>query len=65
MGCRCSFDRFQKYISGRESSLRKTFQRLDADGDGRLTADEVKAGLATFGFTCPFSRCVYKTKQQA
>ncbi|CAL8469144.1 g8685 [Coccomyxa elongata] len=60
-----SFDRFQKYISGRESSLRKTFHRLDADGDGRLTADEVKAGLATFGFTCPFSRCVYKTKQQA
>lgn len=59
-----SFERFQKYISGRESSLKRTFDRLDADGDGQLTVEEVRAGLATFGFTCPFSRCVYKTKQQ-
>ncbi len=63
--CLHSFDRFRQYISGRESSLKRTFDRLDADGDGRLTAEEVQAGLATFGFTCPFSRCVYRTKQQA
>ena len=66
MGLCCrSFERFRKYITGRESSLKSTFDRLDADGDGRLTAEEVQSGLTTFGFTCPFSRCVYKTKQQA
>lgn len=52
------------YISGRERSLKRTFERLDADGDGQLTADEVAAGLSNFGFTCPFSRCVYRTKTQ-
>jgi hypothetical protein len=62
---RCNrFERFKRYISGREASLKRTFKRLDVDGDGHLTADEVEAGLANFGFTCPFSRCVYRTKGQ-
>ncbi|EIE21007.1 mitochondrial carrier [Coccomyxa subellipsoidea C-169] len=40
-----SFDRFRQYISGRESSLKRTFDRLDADGDGRLTAEEAVEAL--------------------
>lgn len=52
------------YVSGREESLKRTFELLDLDHDGRLTASEVEAGLSNFAFTCPFSRCVYRTKQQ-
>ena len=59
------FDRFKVYVSGREESLARTFQRLDLDHDGHLTAAEVEAGLQAFAFTCPFSRCVYRTKEQA
>ena len=61
---RCRFDRFKVYVSGREESLKRTFESLDLDHDGRLTASEVEAGLSNFAFTCPFSRCVYRTKQQ-
>ena len=60
----CRFDRFKVYVSGREESLKRTFESLDLDHDGRLTASEVEAGLSNFAFTCPFSRCVYRTKQQ-
>jgi hypothetical protein len=63
--CARRYDRFSSFVRGREASLRRTYDQLDADGNGRLTGREVEAGLANICFTCPHTRCQYRTRPEA
>lgn len=49
----------------REASLRRTYDVLDADGNGVLTTREVEAGLSNVCITCPQTRCQYRTRPEA
>ena len=60
-----SFERFAGFVRGREESLRRTYDVLDADGNGELTGREVEAGLAHICFTCPTTRCQYRSRPEA
>ena len=60
-----SFERFAGFVRGREESLRRAYDRLDADGNGVLTAREVEAGLSHVCITCPQTRCQYRTRPEA
>ncbi|KAK9821932.1 hypothetical protein WJX81_004115 [Elliptochloris bilobata] len=62
---RISFERFAGFVRGREASLRRTYDTLDADGNGVLTAREVEAGLSHVCITCPQTRCQYRSRPEA
>ena len=46
-----SFEEFEAFFRSREMFLTKTFEKLDLDGDGRLTATELQEGLAELGIS--------------
>lgn len=60
-----SFGRFAGFVHTREASLRRTYDALDADGNGVLTTPEVEAGLRSVCITCPQTRCQYRTRPEA
>ena len=60
-----SFGRFAGFVHTREASLRRTYDALDADGNGVLTTREVAAGLRSVCITCPQTRCQYRPRPEA
>ena len=56
-----SRDDFVALVGGRVDELHRTFARMDADGDGTLTRDELRAGL--LADTPTLVRIVFSTVQ--
>ena len=46
---RVSLSEFQSFCDQREARLRTIFAKIDSDGDGKLTSDEIRAGAETLG----------------
>ena len=46
---RISLSEFEHFCEQREAQLRSVFARLDRNGDGRLTGEEIRAGYDALG----------------
>lgn len=59
---RVNFEAFRNYVMARESALKRTFDALDNDGDGKISSTDMRAGLSHLAITCPNSRCCYRSR---
>eukprot|EP00892_Ulva_mutabilis_P002973 jgi/Ulvmu1/12677/UM094_0034.1 len=55
------YEVFHRYVTARESALKRIFDKLDTNRDGKLTQAEMRAGLAHMRVVCPNTRCCYRT----
>ncbi|KAK9811389.1 hypothetical protein WJX72_003076 [[Myrmecia] bisecta] len=59
------FSEFSTFVGSREASLKRAFDIFDVDRNGRLTRNELAAGLANIRIGCPTSRCIYRCNREA
>mmetsp|Transcript_6446 Transcript_6446/g.18596 ORF Transcript_6446/g.18596 Transcript_6446/m.18596 type:complete len:401 (+) Transcript_6446:487-1689(+) len=62
---RIQFKAFNDFVTSREDGLRDTFDNLDTDGNGCLSAEELQAALRAVRVRCPSTRRVYHCRQEA
>ncbi len=59
-----TYSMFKAFVRSREEGLRRAFNMLDVDADGRISLDDLQEGLRRVSVCCPRTRCIYRCPQR-